>query len=231
MEAVKFTVEGLINSFRMPQTSIYQLTYLSPTRTQIIGMITNIMGKNEQEYYELLKKVKVGIIPLYINSIFNDAWTFKKWKSAGFGRDILQREKIYHGKYLIYLTAKKSLLEEIFNSLKKPCRIPSLGMDDELVILKNVKRTVLEADNSEIVHSVFRFDEGMEFNSKVLKLEKNIQIFPPRIVTINRDFKSSLPRKPTDFIQIVEFLGLYFETNVTKKIYHDNENGFNIEFI
>lgn len=77
MEAVRFIVEGLINSFRMPQTSIYQLTCLAPTKTQVVGMLTNIMGKNERDYYALLDKVQVGIIPVYINSIFNDAWTFK----------------------------------------------------------------------------------------------------------------------------------------------------------
>nr|WP_148217897.1 CRISPR-associated protein Cas5 [Methanothermus fervidus] len=141
MEAVRFIVEGLINSFRMPQTSIYQLTCLAPTKTQVVGMLTNIMGKNERDYYALLDKVQVGIIPVYINSIFNDAWTFKKWKSAGAGRDILQHEKIYRGKYLIYVSAEDShLLEKMMEFLMYPSRVPSLGMDDEMVIIREPKK-------------------------------------------------------------------------------------------
>ena len=67
MKAVRFIAEGLINSFRMPQTSVFQLTYLAPTKTQIAGFLANIMGKTEEEYYQLLDDIKVGIVPLYMN--------------------------------------------------------------------------------------------------------------------------------------------------------------------
>ena len=69
MDAVRFIVEGLINSFRIPQTSVHQLTYLAPTKTQVVGMLTNIMGKNERDYYTLLDKLGIGIVPFTINSI------------------------------------------------------------------------------------------------------------------------------------------------------------------
>jgi len=64
MKAVRFTAEGLINSFRIPQTSAHQLTYLVPTKTQIAGLLASIMGKGEADYYDLLRRIKVGIIPL-----------------------------------------------------------------------------------------------------------------------------------------------------------------------
>lgn len=232
MEAVRFIVEGLINSFRMPQTSIYQLTYLAPTKTQVVGMLTNIMGKNERDYYALLDKVRVGIIPVYINSIFNDAWTFKKWKSAGAGRDILQREKIYRGKYLIYVSAEDPhLLEKMMEFLMYPSRVPSLGMDDEMVIIREPKKITVEPKNDTIVHSVFTLEEGMDFRYCPLKTD-NSNLFPPRIISVNLNFnRNVIPRKPTKFVQIVEFVGLQCKLNRNKDLYFDEDYHYNIEFL
>jgi len=232
MDAVRFIVEGFINSFRIPQTSVYQLTYLAPTKTQIAGMLTNIMGKNEKNYYDILRKIKIGILPLNINSIFTDAWTFRKWKHAGSGRDILNREKLYKSNYLIYISAENSLLDELLHFLKNPARIPSLGMDDEMIIIKDVEKITLEQKEDTVVHSVFRFEENMEFIPKFAKIERNMEIFPPRIVTINRDFdENKIPRKPKEFIQVVEFSGAYCEINVPKTFCLDQEKNYNIELI
>lgn len=118
MKAVRFTAEGLINSFRIPQTSAHQLTYLVPTKTQIAGLLASIMGKGEADYYDLLRRIKVGIIPFKLDSLFTDAWTFRKWKEAGSGRDILTREKLYKSEYVVYVSGEDSLLKEILNSLK-----------------------------------------------------------------------------------------------------------------
>lgn len=232
MDAVRFIVEGFINSFRIPQTSVYQLTYLAPTKTQISGMITNIMGKNEKDYYNILRKIKVGIMPININSIFTDAWTFRKWKQAGSGRDILNREKLYKSNYLVYISAENYLLDEILHFLKNPARIPGLGMDDEMVIIRDAEKVILEQKEDTVVHSVFKFEENMEFTPKFAEIEKNMEIFPPRIVTINRDFdEKKIPRKPKEFIQVVEFSGLYCEINAPKTFCLDQEKNYNIELI
>lgn len=232
MDAVRFAVEGFINSFRIPQTSVYQLTYLAPTKTQIVGMLTNIMGKSEKDYYNLLMKIKVGVIPININSLFTDNWTFRKWKVAGSGRDILTREKLYKSNYLIYVSAQNSLLDEIMHFLKNPVRIPSLGMDDEMVIIRDVEKLTLEQREDNTIHSIFKFEENMTFIPKLLKTEKNTEIFPPRIVTINTDFdEKKIPRKPKEFIHIVEFSGLYCETNTQKALCFDQEKNYNIELL
>jgi len=229
MKAVRFTAEGLINSFRIPQTSAHQLTYLVPTKTQITGLIASITGKGEANYYNLLRKIKVGIIPLKIDSLFTDAWTFRKWKEAGSGRDILTREKLYKPEYVVYISGDDSVLSEIINSLKNPLRIPSLGMDDELVLIKDVKEITLGEGENERVHSVFKFQEGMryKFNGK-----SRVQIFPPRIVTVNLDFnENEIPRKPERFIQLVEFAGLCCELNSPKTLYTDEEHDWNVEML
>lgn len=229
MKAVRFTAEGLINSFRIPQTAAHQLTYLVPTKTQITGLIASIMGKGEADYYNLLREIKVGIIPLKVDSLFTDAWTFRKWKEAGSGRDILTREKLYKSEYVVYISGNDNVLSEITNSLKNPLRIPSLGMDDELVIIKDVKEITLGEGENKEVHSVFRFQEGMRYK---FNGESGMQIFPPRIVTVNLDFnEDEIPRKPERFIQLVEFAGLYCELNSPKTLFTDEEHDWNVEML
>jgi len=231
MKAVRFTAEGLINSFRIPQTSAHQLTYLVPTKTQIAGLLASIMGKGEADYYDLLRRIKVGIIPFKLDSLFTDAWTFRKWKEAGSGRDILTREKLYKSEYVVYVSGEDSLLKEILNSLKNPLRIPSLGMDDELIVIRDVKELHMQEMENSRVDSIFILEEGMQFSPK-FTTTKGMQFFPPRIVTTNLDFnENEIPRKPRQFIQLVEFAGLYCELTTSKSLYIDDEHNWNIEML
>lgn len=231
MKAVRFTAEGLINSFRIPQTSAHQLTYLVPTKTQITGLLTSIMGKGESDYYDLLRKIKVGIIPYKLDSMFTDAWTFRKWKESGSGRDILTREKLYKAEYVVYISGEDGLLSEIINSLKNPLRIPSLGMDDELIIIRDVNELDMKKREINRVDSTFRLEEDLKFSPK-FTATKGMQFFPPRIVTVNLDFnENEIPRKPKQFIQLVEFAGLYCELTTPKSLYIDDEHNWNIEML
>jgi CRISPR-associated protein Cas5t len=231
MKVVRFTLEGSMNSFRIPQTSAYQLTYLVPTKTQITGMLTSIMGKGENDYYKLLRKINIGIIPKQVDSLFTDDWTFRKWKTAGSGRDILRREKLYKTIYIVYVSAENVIMDEIVDSLKNPQRIPSLGQDDELVLIKDVKEISMEKDEKNIVHSVFQFEEGMIFKPNFNKMP-GMQIFPPRVVTINLQFdNNNIPRTPMNFVQIVEFVGMYCELDSKKTLYVDQEKHFNVDMI
>lgn len=231
MNVVRFTLEGSMNSFRIPQTSAYQLTYLAPTKTQIIGMLNSIMGKGENNYYELLKTLNVGIIPKQVDSIFIDYWTFRKLKPSNQGKAVLKREKLYKSIYIIYVSAENLIIDEIVNSLKTPKRISSLGQDDELVLIKDVEKISMKRDEENVVHSVFKFEEGMTFKPN-FNIMQGIQIFPPRVVTINLEFNNKIiPRKPMNFVQIVEFVGMYCELDSKKTLYVDEEKHFNVDMI
>lgn len=231
MKVVRFTLEGFMNSFRIPQTSAYQLTYLAPTKTQIVGMLTSIMGKGENDYYELLRNLTVGIIAEQVDSLFTDDWTFRKWKTSGSGRDILRREKLYKTIYIVYVFSEDLILKEIHNALNNPKRVPSMGLDDELILIKDVKEISLEKDEKINVHSIFQFEEGMIFKPKINKMP-GIQIFPPRVVTTNLQFDNNVvPRKPMNFIQIVEFVGMYCELESKKTLYVDHEKNYNVDML
>jgi len=78
--------------------------------------------------------------------------------------------------------------------LKNPLRIPSLGMDDELIVIRDVKELHMQEMENSRVDSIFILEEGMQFSPK-FTTTKGMQFFPPRIVTTNLDFnENEIPR-------------------------------------
>jgi len=208
MEVIRFTVEGMVNSFRRVETASFQNTELTPKKTHIAGLLTNIMGKTEKFYYSFLPKLKVAILPLSIEDIFVDMWQYKKWKTSNYGRAVVNREKLYRAKYEIYIVVPDELKEEVYTALLYPQRPPSLGMDDELVTIGGVTYAELNKLNEEKVnvHSVFPEDWVIDYS---FHPGKNGIIIPPRTAVSNLEFEMGPPRKAKQVMRIVEFFGGY----------------------
>ncbi len=231
IKALRFDAEGFINSFRSPKTAVYQLTGLVPTKTNIVGMLTNISGKTEKDYYEMLKYIKVGVVPINIDSLFVDLWRFKKLKEANYGVGVLKREKLYLPEYCIYILTNNAIKDDFLDCLKFPKRIPSLGMDDELVKIKNVVEIemdkVVNEEESKKVHSVFIYDP----KNKIKYSRVTDKFWAPRFTSMNLYFENEIPRTPKSVVQIVEFCGLKFELENPIDVYLDKEKNYNIQFI
>lgn len=104
-------------------------------------------------------------------------------------------------------------------------------MDDELIVIRDVKELHMQEMENSRVDSIFILEEGMQFSPK-FTTTKGMQFFPPRIVTTNLDFnENEIPRKPRQFIQLVEFAGLYCELTTSKSLYIDDEHNWNIEML
>jgi len=219
MEVIRFTIEGLVNSFRRIETATYQNTELTPKKTHIAGILTNIMGGVEDFYYTLLPQIKVGIIPLNLENMFVDLWQYKKWKTANRGRAVVKREKLYHAKYEVYLEIPVKLKENVFRALQEPKRPPALSMDDELVEIKNVSKIDIKKINSngerKSVYSTFP-EEWVNSYSFLVYPIKNKLIIPPRSATTNLGFNRGPPRRALEFLRIVEFFGGYCEIEPKK---------------
>lgn len=231
IKALRFEVEGFVNSFRISQTAVYQLTHLVPTKTNIVGMLTNISGKTEKDYYSMLRSVKVGIVPINIDSLFVDLWRFKKLKTGNRGVGVLKREKLHLPKYLIYIVTNKGRNEEFLDCLKFPKRIPSLGMDDELIEIKNPVEIEMEKitneEESKKVDSIFVYDPKNKI--KYTSIADNF--WAPRFTSMNLNFENEIPRRPKDIVQIVEFCGLKFELDIPIEVYLDKDKDKSIQFI
>ncbi len=235
MPILRFELEGLVNSFRIPETATYQHTELTPKKTHIAGMIANIMGKTEGFYYNtLLRSIRIGVIPLRLENLFVDLWQYKKWKKSNIGGlAVVKREKLFKPSYLIYCeTEDNDLFRDIKDSLKRPKRIPSIGLDDELVIIHSVKKVKdnYTVTRKERIHTTFPYilADKYEFNPTFSRKLKPMIIFPPRTTITPIHFDMGPPRRVVKSIEIVEFFADgYFDITFSSKqeILLDGERG------
>jgi len=180
MKVIRFKTEGILNSFRVPLFKTYHRTFLAPTKTNIIGMITNIMGKSEKWYYEILNKnrIKVSVVINNIEGKTKDLWAYKIYKNKNDGRSIIRRDRLYKAIYTIYLLIEsEKLFKEILIALKFPKSIPSLGLDDELIKLFEIENKIQISENkSGYINSVF-VDKGYSYDVIIEDQDKFVE-FP-----------------------------------------------------
>ncbi|PRR77946.1 CRISPR-associated protein Cas5 [Clostridium liquoris] len=225
MNIIKFSVEGVFNSFRIPFFRTYHKSFLAPPKTTILGMITNIMGKSEEYYYMLLNedKIKVSVVIDSIKGKAKDLWSYKSLenKSGMHGRSIIRRDRLFNAKYTIYLMIENDAIsQEIFQCLKSPKSIPSLGLDDEIVKIFNVEKDIdIKENESNIINSVF-MDKGYRYNVRIKDICKDVEPPTANIVPLNyeievdKDLRKA--RKGCNDYKQVEYVNCLVELNGEK---------------
>lgn len=219
MNVIRFKAEGILNSFRVPLFKTYHRTFLAPTKTNIIGMITNIMGKSEKWYYEALNenRIQVSVIINNIGGKTKDLWSYKTYKDKNNGRSIIRRDKLFKAIYTIYLLIdSEELFKEILIALKLPTSIPSLGLDDELIEISEIEDKIQISENkSGYINSVF-IDKGYSYDVIIEDQDKFVE-FPManetplsfKIEISDKGFRKS--RQAMDNFKQVEYLNCKIE--------------------
>ncbi|MCF6159328.1 MAG: CRISPR-associated protein Cas5 [wastewater metagenome] len=207
IEVLRIEVVGKVNSFRLADHHTYQKSYLFPPKTTICGMFGAALGYSAAEVNEkLLDTVKVGIYLKKIEGDARDLWKYRKMKARTemdktedtlvlngvqyFGA-ILVREWLFTPQYIIYVTAEKSILEEIQSALEHPVYALSLGRKDELVRIRDLRpvhliyRENLVYNNTVLPFNVFT--EGYEID--IPSLVPGQKVIPPRVERIPVKFK------------------------------------------
>jgi len=237
MKVIRFEVEGALNSYRVPYFRKYHKTFLAPPKTTIIGLLCNISLKTQKDFFEILNNdlVKVSVVIDEIKGKAKDLWRYKTLKSPQSGKrrdsSIIRRDKLFLPKYTIYLFSKNAkLLEEFEGALKYPQNIPSLGLDDELIVIKNTKSVELIENDSKRINSVFMGKE-IEYKVFVKDINKFIEIptlnlVPTKFIAFNKGKRIS-KQKQEELFQI-EFLNC--EVEVDMKSYFDKEKNNRIVF-
>ncbi|SHK29726.1 CRISPR-associated protein Cas5 [Tepidibacter formicigenes] len=162
MQVIKFKVEGILNSFRIPFFRTYHKTFLAPPKTAIIGMITNILRKSEKWYYDALYNdlFDVSVVIDNIQGKTKDLWGYKNFKKGNRGRSVIRRDKLYKATYTIYLKINdENIKNEVLDALKNPKSVPALGLDDEIIKIYDVEEVYLKKNEDNIINSVFIGDE------------------------------------------------------------------------
>lgn len=189
MKVIRFELEGLLNSFRIPFFRTYHKTFLAPPKTTVVGMLCNISLKPQKDFFEILDKelIDVSVVIDEISGKTKDLWSYKTLKKDDTrGKSVIRRDKLFLSKYTIYVYIKEqTLFDDIFESLKNPKNTPSLGLDDELVIIKNVKDVSedIKPNDTDKINSVF-LNKGYSYKAFIKESNKPIELPTPNIIPI-----------------------------------------------
>jgi CRISPR-associated protein Cas5t len=180
MKVIRFELEGLLNSFRIPFFRTYHKTFLAPPKTTIVGMLCNISLKAQKEFFEVLDKelIDVSVIIDEINGKAKDLWSYKTLEKGNMGKSVVRRDKLFLSKYTVYANIKEqTLFDVVYESLKKPKNTPSLGLDDELVVIKNIEDLTnrLKINETNQINSVF-LNKNYKYKAFVKDVNKPIEL-------------------------------------------------------
>ena len=97
MEAIRFEVEGLLNSFRVPFFRTYHKTFLAPPKTTVIGLLCNIALKSQKEFFEILDQelIDVSVVIDEIGGRTKDLWSYKTLEKGNMGKSVIRRDKLF----------------------------------------------------------------------------------------------------------------------------------------
>ncbi len=231
MRVIRFRVEGLMNSFRIPFFRTYHKSFLAPPKTTVIGMLCNISLKSQKEFFDILESEMIEL-SVVINSIEGrgkDLWSYKTIDKKNRGKSVARRDKLFIPNYTIYLKIEdESLYNEILENLKMPKNIPSLGLDDELITIRNVGDVDLVNNESARVDSLF-LDKGIEYKAFLKEHSGAIEL-PMSNVTATKfrgfDKKEKrISREVIEEFRQVEFINCEIEFQNEVKSFIDSELG------
>ena len=213
MEILKFKLSGKTAFFKIPEANSYvYFTYSNIHRIALLGILGSIVGlkgynhqkKNEEfpEFYQLLKDIKIAIVPLK-EEVSKKIQTFNNsvgYASQEAGGNLIVREQwLEEPAWDIYILMEES--KEICLKLKEAlCKyqfkyIPYLGKNDHYGDITNVK--ILEGKNVENIkeiHSLFPKKIFKEYvvnggmKSKRKKIFKNEEYLPIELEPIANQY-------------------------------------------
>jgi len=229
MRVIRFGVEGLMNSFRIPFFRTYHKSFLAPPKATIIGMLCNISLKSQKEFFEILdsEMIELSVVINSIEGRGKDLWSYKTIDKKNRGKSVIRRDKLYIPNYTIYLKIEdEALYQEILESLKEPKNIPSLGLDDELITICNVVEIDLNVNKSSRVDSLF-LDKGIGYKAFVKEISRAIEL-PMSNITATKfmgfDKKGKrISREVTEEFRQVEFVNCEIEFESKVKSFVDSE--------
>jgi len=227
MKVIRFGIEGLKNSFRVPFFRTYHKTFLAPPKTTIIGMLCNISLKKEKEFFEILNddKVQISVVIETIEGRGKDLWSYKILEKKNRGKSVIRRDFLFMASYTVYLkTDDITLYNQFLNSLKYPKNIPALGLDDELIVLKDIKEVELREKNVRI-NSIF-LDKNYKYRTFIKDISKRVEM--PSLNSYPTKFEAYKKEKrvPKEIIEEqlqVEFFNCEVEFESKVQTFFDEE--------
>lgn len=229
MECLHVAGRGLVNSFRLPDYHTYHKTLPLPPKTTIAGFIGAALGISPEEVNDewLVPPRFYVAIRGQANVAFKDLWQYRKYTGKGIKEftdgkaetpwftSVTTRELLYGlelGLYFFFKNEADIALVEA--ALNQPAWAPSLGREDELLLIDQVRRVIVQSSSDEAVWSntVLPFDIHKKATTLAPKAIENIGgnnllAFVPTVVKLPTSFTYSAGTRIPNQYQEFTFVG------------------------
>lgn len=203
--AVRIVCYGISNGFRTPLSQSVHDTLSLPLPTQLIGLLGAAGGFSRSMLPDLYYKFSVGIIGTH-RTTYQDLTKIVKYAARGRIKNpqtptsLLIRENLFDSEFTIWYLPNSDIsalrVEEFFLNPKYAL---SLGRDDEIIRIDQVKIVELRPAENAVVHdTVVPFPLNPKLETIIESGDLMIPLVPqelPRSFEVN----SELIRTPKDF--------------------------------
>lgn len=143
-EVIIARIKALSASFRRILDYNYQRTYPLPPPTTIWGFVGAAMGLSDRQLWannSVIRKLKISVLATNVPGFAKDLWSIKKIKQGKIDtRSPYFRELLFFPQYLLVFGGDKEVLNKVEKAFRDPTYALSLGREDELVRIIDLKR-------------------------------------------------------------------------------------------
>lgn len=246
MKFIRIKCSGCLNSFRQPDFHTYHKTLPLPPKTTVAGMIGGALGISPESINEEWLKnnrFQMGIVGKS-NGKANDLWQIRKYdtkqisaykqgkESTPYKTAVIVRELLYASEFTLYLHFESQKdLERVFTKIQNPEWALSLGREDELIIVREIKLIDLEEESDlQFINTVIPIDLSKSSCNIDLKVEAlssvNLMDEAPKSVKLPIAFSydDTGAREATDFQTFSFIYNIPVKTKGNKGFYDEELN-------
>ncbi|GIV18226.1 MAG: hypothetical protein KatS3mg022_3661 [Armatimonadota bacterium] len=209
------TVSAPVASFRRPLDHNYQRTLPMPPPTTLLGLAGAALGLPEWELWgdlSPLRSVKVSVWMEAEPGQAHDMWTLLKIDKGKMNRSPYFRELLFGARYTLVYGGEEAILRELERGFHEPAFALSLGREDELVSVCEVRRQRAASGNSVLWGTVVPGDWRSLGARPVLR--PGARLFPPVVERLPVRFEiDKQVRHPQDY-RFFTFLPLSLEVEI-----------------
>ena len=216
LKAVRVQCFGISNGLRTPLSQNIQDTLPLPTPTTLIGILGAALGISRKTISVLYSKFQLGVVGTHLTT-FQDLTRIVKYQSRGFIKkesSLLIRENLFNSKFTLWFIPVRDIaISEVYDAFKNPKYALSIGRDDEIVRIDEVKVVSLEEIENPLIESTvvpFSLDASAEI------IVDTTEVMIPLIsINLPRSFITDVNgiRTPIDFKSYTFIEGYKIQSN------------------
>ena len=149
MEVLTLKVRALSSSFRRPLDHNYHRTFPLPPPTTIYGLIGAALGLSDREMWDkdsILGEINISVLSSNKAGFAKDMWSIKKIKNHKIAdTSPYFRELLFYPEFVLIFGGKEEILSKLESAFENPEYALSLGREDELIRIEEMKRVETEA--------------------------------------------------------------------------------------